>query len=91
MTATETAAADGLAPASRVKSSASAVSTSAFNYPAGHLGHLSTQQNEALQKFKTVLIERGLLNTGPPPSHDDQTLLYVPAAIHQAQHRANQS
>lgn len=91
MTAAETAAADGLVPASRVKSSASAVSTSAFNYPAGHLGHLSTQQNEALQKFKAVLVERGLLKPGPPPSHDDQTLLYVSAIRRRAQSTSNLS
>lgn len=66
------------APAvSRVKSSAS--TATAFNYPHGHLNSLSDHQNEALQKFKAVLEERGLWKRGPPPSHSEQTLLYVTA------------
>ncbi|ATY67283.1 Cellular retinaldehyde-binding triple function [Cordyceps militaris] len=60
-------------PVSRVKSSAS--TASAFNYPHGHLNSLSDQQEEALQKFKAVLEERGVWKRGPPPSHNDQTLL----------------
>ncbi|TQS32408.1 hypothetical protein Golomagni_07274, partial [Golovinomyces magnicellulatus] len=61
--------------AHRVKSTASTASS--FAYPHGHLGHLNPQQEEALQKFKEVLLERGLLKAGPPASHDDQTLLCV--------------
>ncbi|KAJ6786323.1 hypothetical protein PWT90_10364 [Aphanocladium album] len=58
---------------SRVKSTAS--TASAFNYPHGHLNSLSDQQDEALQKFKAVLEERGVWKRGPPPSHNEQTLL----------------
>ncbi|XWX01197.1 hypothetical protein V2A60_009223 [Cordyceps javanica] len=60
-------------PVSRIKSSASTVS--ALNYPHGHLNSLNDQQEEALQKFKAVLEERGVWKRGPPPSHNDQTLL----------------
>ncbi|OAQ99793.1 hypothetical protein LLEC1_07978 [Akanthomyces lecanii] len=60
-------------PVSRVKSSASVAS--AFNYPRGHLNSLSDQQEDALHKFKALLEKRGVWKRGPPPSHDDQTLL----------------
>ena len=62
-------------PVSRVKSSASVAS--AFNYPHGHLNALSDQQEDALLKFKALLEKRGVWKRGPPPSHNDQTLLYV--------------
>lgn len=62
-------------PISQVRSTAS--TATAFNYPHGHLNSLSDQQNEALQKFKAVLEERGIWKRGPPPSHSEQTLLYV--------------
>lgn len=60
-------------PATRVKSSASAVSQ--FAYPLGHLGHLSEREEVALDKLKGLLEEGGLWTRGPPASHDDQTLL----------------
>ncbi|OAA76514.1 Cellular retinaldehyde-binding/triple function [Akanthomyces lecanii RCEF 1005] len=60
-------------PVSRVKSSASVAS--AFNYPHGHLNALSDQQEDALLKFKALLEKRGVWKRGPPPSHNDQTLL----------------
>lgn len=62
---------------SRVKSASSTVSASNFAYPHGHLGYLSPQQDEALQKFKAILEERGAWTRGPPPSHNEQTLLYA--------------
>lgn len=62
-------------PVSRVKSSASVVS--ALNYPHGHLNSLNDQQEDALRKFKALLEKRGVWKRGPPPSHNDQTLLYV--------------
>ncbi|KJZ72261.1 hypothetical protein HIM_08302 [Hirsutella minnesotensis 3608] len=71
---TPTASASGASDrATRVKSSAS--TTSQLGYPHGHLGQLSPQETEKLDRFKTVLGERGLWKSGPPASHDDQTLL----------------
>ncbi|CAH0054864.1 unnamed protein product [Clonostachys solani] len=46
-----------------------------FAYPHGHLGALSEREEEALAKFKTLLEEKGYWKPGPPPSHDDATLL----------------
>jgi hypothetical protein len=46
-------------------------------YPEGHLGHLTTSEEQALQDFKAVIEEKGLYKPGPPPSHDDLTLLCV--------------
>lgn len=51
-----------------------------FAYPHGHLGALSEREEEALAKFKTLLEEKGYWKPGPPPSHDDATLLCVPFA-----------
>ncbi|KAM0261516.1 hypothetical protein ACHAQJ_002199 [Trichoderma viride] len=65
---------EGSAPAGRVLSSGSTI-TQAGIFPNGHLGHLSASQEEALERFKVVLAEKGLWRAGPPPSHDDQTLL----------------
>jgi hypothetical protein len=47
---------------------------------AGHLNHLTATQEAALDKFKSLLHERGLWKPGTSasrPSHDDATLLYV--------------
>ncbi|KAI8631937.1 CRAL-TRIO domain-containing protein [Xylariaceae sp. FL1651] len=44
-------------------------------YPAGHLGHLTEQETQALVEFKALLVEKGLYKPGPPPSHSDPTLL----------------
>ncbi|EJP63487.1 CRAL/TRIO domain-containing protein [Beauveria bassiana ARSEF 2860] len=60
-------------PVSRTRSSASVAS--AFNYPHGHLNSLSDQQEDALQKFKDLVEKRRVWKRGPPPSHNDQTLL----------------
>ncbi|ROW02178.1 hypothetical protein VSDG_02320 [Cytospora chrysosperma] len=46
-----------------------------YGYPCGHLGHLTTDEEDAFQKFKALIQERGLYKPGPPASHDDPTLL----------------
>lgn len=44
-------------------------------YPNGHLGHLTEGEENQLKAFKVFLEDKGLYKSGPPPSHDDQTLL----------------
>ncbi|GAW20755.1 hypothetical protein ANO14919_102660 [Xylariales sp. No.14919] len=44
-------------------------------YPTGHLGHLTEHETQALEDFKALIEEKGIYKPGPPPSHDDQTLL----------------
>ncbi|KAK7956242.1 SEC14 cytosolic factor [Apiospora aurea] len=44
-------------------------------YPQGHLGHLTASEEQALKDFKVFLQEKGAWTPGPPPSHDDATLL----------------
>ncbi|KAI1876914.1 uncharacterized protein JN550_000986 [Neoarthrinium moseri] len=44
-------------------------------YPQGHLGHLTATEEQALKDFKVLLEEKNLWTPGPPPSHDDPTLL----------------
>ncbi|CAJ2501854.1 Uu.00g047070.m01.CDS01 [Anthostomella pinea] len=44
-------------------------------YPKGHLGHLTESETQALVDFKVLLEKKGLYKPGPPPSHDDPTLL----------------
>ena len=51
----------------------------AQSYPNGHLGYLTKSEEEALTKFRAILEERGYWKPGPPASHDDPTLLYVPS------------
>lgn len=67
------------APATKVRSNASRAShTKAAlenGYPHGHLGHLTEEEENALKGFKAYLHEKGLYQPGPPPSHDDPTLL----------------
>ncbi|KAL7800284.1 CRAL-TRIO domain-containing protein [Trichoderma ceciliae] len=70
-----TAEFEGSAPAGRVLTSGSTTSQQAGIFPHGHLGHLSASQEEALERFKVVLGDKGLWRAGPPASHDDQTLL----------------
>ena len=53
-----------------------------FGYFAGHVGHLSTSQQDALDTFRGNLIEAGLYTSadadgGIQASHDDPTLLCV--------------
>ncbi|KAL1882898.1 hypothetical protein Daus18300_000536 [Diaporthe australafricana] len=67
-------------PATKVKSNASRVSAASKaalenGYPHGHLGHLTPDEEAALKGFKVYLQEKGLYQPGPPPSHDDPTLL----------------
>ncbi len=59
----------------KVKSTSTSIGGHEVGYPHGHLGHLSADEEEALRKFKALLEERGAYQPGPPPSHDDQTLL----------------
>ncbi len=59
------------APAERVLS----VGGHDFGYPHGHLGNLTEDELTRLDQFKAYLQEKGLYLPGPPPSHDDQTLL----------------
>ncbi|KAK3952447.1 CRAL-TRIO domain-containing protein [Pseudoneurospora amorphoporcata] len=54
---------------------ASAASGTQVGYPNGHLGHLKPEEQEALERFKTYLAEKGYYKPGPLASHDDQTLL----------------
>ncbi|EON98857.1 putative sec14 cytosolic factor protein [Phaeoacremonium minimum UCRPA7] len=58
-------------PATKVQSAAGVE----FGYPHGHLGHLNPDEEEAFKNFKAYLEEQGAYKPGPPPSHDDQTLL----------------
>ena len=46
-------------------------------YPHGHLGHLDAAQAEQLEEFRKLVAEAGLYKAGPPPSHEDEALLYV--------------
>ncbi|QDS77905.1 hypothetical protein FKW77_000721 [Venturia effusa] len=50
-----------------------------FQYPNGHLGHLSDNQQRALDDFKVLCEKEGYYTTkaegGKPASHDDETLL----------------
>lgn len=50
-----------------------------FQYPSGHLGYLSDDQQSALDDFKGLCEKEGYYTTkvegGKPASHDDETLL----------------
>ncbi|KAI5361470.1 Putative CRAL-TRIO lipid binding domain, CRAL/TRIO domain, CRAL/TRIO domain superfamily [Septoria linicola] len=49
-----------------------------YQWPAGHVGHLSEGQQAALQKFKALSKEKGYYEPGDektPASHDDETML----------------
>ena len=50
-------------------------STGTIGYPNGHLNHLNEEEEEAFHNFKLLLQEKDLYKPGPPPSHDDQTLM----------------
>ncbi|KAL9091327.1 MAG: hypothetical protein Q9165_004961 [Trypethelium subeluteriae] len=54
--------------------------TDSYQYPSGHLGHLSSNQQAALGNFKTLCQEKGYYKPAEAsakalPSHDDETLL----------------
>lgn len=47
-------------------------------YPDGHVGHLSNDQQAALDRFKEVITGSGYFHPADGPkraSHDDETLL----------------
>jgi hypothetical protein len=48
-----------------------------IGYPHGHLGYLTEAEENSLRSFKVYLEEKGLYKSGPEPSHDEGTLLYV--------------
>jgi hypothetical protein len=50
-----------------------------MQYPAGHLFHLSDNQQEKLNEFRKICQEQGYYTPaagGKAASHDDETLLY---------------
>ena len=60
-------------PATKVKSNASRASQQAKaalenGYPHGHLGHLTDEEEKALDGFRVYLHDKGLYQPGPPPS-----------------------
>ncbi|CAD6446356.1 7dee53d0-67d9-42c7-8f47-e25709e75d5c [Sclerotinia trifoliorum] len=50
-----------------------------YGFPQGHLGHLTTEEEAALNNFKVLCTEKGLYKPGngidQPASHEDATLL----------------
>ena len=55
-----------------------------MQYPAGHLSHLSEQQQTQLEEFKKICQEEGYWTpkaAGQEASHDDETMLYACAAL----------
>lgn len=64
-------------PAQKVRSAGSTTSTTGaeHGYPHGHQGHLTEKEEKQFEAFKALLQEKGLYSPGPPPSHDDPTLL----------------
>ena len=48
-----------------------------YGYPHGHLGRLTESEVVQFEAFKRFLEQKELYTAGPPPSHDDPTLLYV--------------
>lgn len=51
-----------------------------YGYPQGHLGHLTSEEEAAMQNFKVLCAERGAYRAATEDgkaSHDDATLLYV--------------
>lgn len=63
-------------PLSKVETAASAAEAD-YGYPHGHLGHLDEAQTAALDEFRKLVEAEGLYTPGPPPSHEDEALLYV--------------
>lgn len=54
-----------------------------YQYPSAHLGHLTDNQQKALDRFKEICQEQGYYHPPgvvaadqPYASHDDETLLY---------------
>jgi len=51
-----------------------------MQYPAGHLAHLSENQQAQLEAFKKIAQEQGYFMPGTATteaSHDDETMLYA--------------
>jgi hypothetical protein len=51
-----------------------------MQYPAGHLSHLTDNQQEKLDAFKQICLKEGYYTApaaGKAASHDDETLLYA--------------
>jgi hypothetical protein len=63
-------------PAHRVQSAAEV-----YGYPQGHIGHMTAEEQDALNGFKALLIEKGLYkpreHADEYGTHDDATLLYI--------------
>ena len=56
--------------------------TESYQYPSGHIGHLSSNQQSSLDQFKQLCQEKGYYKPAgvggrTVPSHDDETLLYA--------------
>ncbi len=64
----------GNAAAAHSKQNAAAAAVE-YGYPHGHVGFLSAEEATAFAEFKAFLTEQGAYEPGPPPSHDDPTLL----------------
>ncbi|KAL5594110.1 hypothetical protein BROUX41_001158 [Berkeleyomyces rouxiae] len=67
-----------MAPSQTEQTGADAKASAAgaeFAYPNGHLEHLTESEAAALKSFKTLLASKGRFTAGPPPSHDDATLI----------------
>lgn len=62
-------------PLTKTETAASAVED--YGYPHGHLGHLDEAQIAALEAFRKLVEAEGLYTPGPPPSHEDEALLYA--------------
>ena len=52
-----------------------------YGYPRGHIGHMTADEQNALNDFKALLTEKGLYKPREHAyeygTHDDATLLYV--------------
>ncbi|KAJ5735888.1 uncharacterized protein N7483_001013 [Penicillium malachiteum] len=82
--ASEDASLSKTASASKNDPAASATAAAGTEWLAGHLNHLTPEQEEKLAQFKTVCAERGYYTAAvepaegveeKPPSHDDATML----------------
>lgn len=55
-----------------------------YQFPSGHLGHLSPTQQTAFEAFKQLCADRGVYTPGKGdqlPSIPDHTLLYVVSSL----------
>jgi hypothetical protein len=69
-----------LQPPIMTSQSTSAAPQTAYSFPNGHLGHLTPQQSETFNQFKSLCTERNAYNPSTSsglPSTNDATLLYV--------------